>query len=226
MNGEREHANRTTPAGEVLGDAVPTPSTRAQITTADRDAAANELGIPAGLNLRMARAGQFILDGMSTKRALIKAGFATSTASAPKANNLSAERCILEFSRLSGGNNPRNLLSETRAVGLRQIRAFAALPDASLTKGEAVRVIPRLLETMERYHGEKSSAPPVSLDRTFAERAADVIDVVRELQRRGLAAGNENADSRAIESTGALEMKDARRRPELGVGSGSEGPEH
>ncbi len=211
MDSRRKDARRPSrqrkqsPAPPAAGELEPQPESSAGAPAAAKP--------PAGLNIRMARAGCFVLQGMSLKRALIRAGYSESTARKPRRNGLTAERCLIEASKLDKSADPRTLLRESRALAIRQVKALAALPDSRLVDGDPARIIPRILETAERWHGDTPDDPESRSRRDFTRRAADVLELVSELQRRGMMPGHENAGSRDTGPAPAVE--DAR-----GIGPG------
>jgi len=159
------------------------------------DAAKLPVKKPPGLNIRRARAGLFVLQGMSLKQALMKAGYAEVTARAPTANGLTAERCLLEASKLDKSSDPGTMLEAARRLGLRQVRAWLKLGDSRLTDKVGALAIPRLVETIERYHGAADVAAVERESRSFVDRAFTMRAVIEELDKRGMLK-DENAGSR------------------------------
>ncbi len=159
------------------------------------DAAQLPVKKPPGLNIRRARAGLFVLQGMSLKQALLKAGYSEHTARAPKAHGLTAERCLLESSKLDKSSDPGTMLEAARRLGLRQVRAWLDKSDAQLTDKVGALAIPRLVETIERYHGSVDVRAIERESRSFVDRAFTMKAVIEELDKRGMLS-HENAGSR------------------------------
>lgn len=138
------------------------------------------------LNMRKARAGLFILEGMSTAEALIKAGYAPSTAHCPKRNGLTAEQCLLEARALDPSADPMTLVADARRAALRTIRQLLKLPAHLVLDGKNIGAITKLWDTAERYHGRGPIAPPsTNAGVSFTDRAIELKMLLDELERRG-----------------------------------------
>lgn len=148
-----------------------------------------------GVNIRRARAGVFIYEGLSLKQALISAGYSETTASTPTQHGLTAETCLTEAAKLDKRYDPATILRGSRRLTKRLVDAWNAKPDAALTEKVGALAIPRLVETIERYHGAVK-ADDTSESRTFVQRAFIVQETLTELRRRGLLKRTENEDSR------------------------------
>ncbi len=147
------------------------------------------------INIRMARVGLGILNGKSTKQALIAAGYAEATARRPTGNGLTAERCLLEASKLDRSADPGTMLEAARRLQLKQIRAILSAPESQLLDKTLALTIPRITETVERYHGAVDARQSEREDRSFVQRAVIMKACIHELEKRGLLR-DENADSR------------------------------
>lgn len=138
------------------------------------------------VNMRKARAGRYILEGLSTGAALRKAGYAESTSRKPTGNNLTAEHCLRELSALDPSADPMTMLSEARRAGLRAVRALLSLPADQVLDGKNVGAVTKLWETAEKYHGRGAQAPQgAAVAVSFAERAVELAMLIDELRSRG-----------------------------------------
>ena len=104
---------------------------------------------------RMTLAGRYMLDGLSFKEALIRAGYSEQTARCPKANGLSAKRCA-ELALQDGQETlPAALRGSARE--LLQKKLGSALDDpetVSLTAAaRAVETVERVLRPYRREQG-------------------------------------------------------------------------
>ena len=120
-------------------------------------------------NHRKALAGKYMLEGDTQKQALIKAGFAESTAAKPKANGLTADRCIPGALAVEGVEGSQKLIQATRRAYLHKLerisRSDKSIDDIRL--GELARA----LDTIEKYHGAGVGDAAVLDDvRSFADR--------------------------------------------------------
>ena len=136
---------------------------------------------------RMILAGRYMLEGVSFKQALIRAGYSEQTARCPKANGLSAKRCA-ELALQDG----QQTLPATLRLSAREL--FQKKLDAGLDDPETVSLTAaaRAVETVEKVYGhsDENREPDA---RSFADRLRWLHTVAQELQARGIGPTAEQA---------------------------------
>ena len=131
------------------------------------------------INSRKALAGTYLLEGLSLKQALIKAGYAESTASTPKQHGLSAEECLREAGKLDPSADPMTLLASARKLLQRKLE----LADP---RRESLSSVARVTDIAEKHYGRGQYHVVVQAARPFAERALELKLCLDELHRRGI----------------------------------------
>ena len=146
---------------------------------------------------RMILAGRYMLDGNSFKQALIRAGYSEQTARCSKANKLSAKRCI-ELALKDGQQTlPAALRGSARELLQKKLDSALDKPDTvSLTAAA------RATEIVEKAYGGRDDQHGKTTARDFTARLEWLVQVSRELKRRGL--GNE--DETGSPSSGAIDV--------------------
>ena len=131
------------------------------------------------INSRKAMAGKYLLEGLSLKQALIRAGYAESTASTPKQHDLSAEACLREAGKLDPEADPRTLLSCARNTLLQKLQSIDP-------RKESLSSVARVVDIAEKHYrhipGQIDARGPGS----FVQRARAAKVCLDELERRGL----------------------------------------
>jgi hypothetical protein len=174
-----------------------------------------------GVNIRMARAGLFILEGRSVKQALIKAGYSRVTASKPRANGLAAERCLAEAAKLDRSADSRTLVARARRVLARSLDGLVNKTDDQLSVPRQLNATAKVVEVVERYHGRGLETPrDLDVARTLAERVILTKLIVDELLARGAAGPVINVEARG--STNGAPRR-ALKSPEKGSSRPVEG---
>ena len=120
-----------------------------------------------------------MLEGLSLKQSLIRAGYSPNTARTPKQHGLSAEACLQEARKLDPKADPGNLLASARKLLAQKIR----LADP---RKESLSSVARTVDIAEKHykHSEGSARPDEP--RTFAERIYLLKCLIREVERRGM----------------------------------------
>lgn len=123
------------------------------------------------INMRLALTGKYLLEGMSTKQAAIKAGYAESTAIKPKQNGLTVQRSLEELAKLDPDASPAKIL------GLARTRAREALES---THGREMRMvdIARILDVTERAYGAGESLDAFNEARVHVDRTVFMRELV------------------------------------------------
>ena len=133
-------------------------------------------------NIRKAMAGKYLLERLTLKQALIKAGYAESTARTPGQHGLSAEACLREAGKLDPEADPRTLLSCARNTLLQKLRSIDP-------RKESLSAVARTVDVVER-HFRYSGQIEVQGKRSFVERALLMKLCIEELEQRGLLDGD------------------------------------
>ena len=127
---------------------------------------------------RMILAGRYMLDGLSLKQALMKAGYKESTARCPQLNGLNAKQCV-ELALKDGKETlPATLRASARELFQKKLDAGLDDPDTvSLTAAA------RAAETVEKVysHSDENKEPDA---RSFADRLKWMQAVTAALNRR------------------------------------------
>ena len=131
---------------------------------------------------RKAQAGLDIAKGSSVKQALIKAGYAQSTASKPAANGLSASHCLEAAAKEYPDAVPSKLVHLARRAMAGKLRSWIDHP-ANLTKAKGGEVA-RMADVVERWYG--ANEPNNPSDRKFGERLATFAAAYKLAVKRGL----------------------------------------
>ena len=130
---------------------------------------------------RKAQAGLNILNGMGHGEALVKAGYAKATAKNGTANGLGVDRCLEAAAEAYPETLPSDLIQRTRRLFDRKTTQL--LDSDALLKKTRPGEIARMLEVVERYHGERT--PDHSHARSAGERLAFLAGLLEEYKRRG-----------------------------------------
>ena len=128
---------------------------------------------------RLTLAGRYVIEGLSFKQALMKAGYSEQTARCSKANGLSAKRCV-ELALKDGRETlPATLRASARELLQKKLDAAMDDPESvSLTSAA------RATEVVEKVYGHSDEG--IESDaRSFADRLKWLTAVGRELQSRG-----------------------------------------
>ncbi len=125
----------------------------------------------------MILAGRYQLEGLSFKRALMKAGYSESTARCPQLNGLNAKQCV-ELALKDGKETlPATLRASARELLQKKLDAAMDDPESvSLTSAA------RATEVVEKVYGH--SEERIEPARTFAERLKWMQGVTAVLNRR------------------------------------------
>ena len=131
---------------------------------------------------KLADAGLLIANGSSVKQALIKQGYAPSTAAKPKGNGITARACLDAAAIEYPDAVPTKLVNLARRAMGAKLRSWVNEP-AKLTKAKGGEVA-RMADVVERWYGSHEPDDPSS--RRFDHRLAAFADAVEEAKRRGL----------------------------------------
>lgn len=130
---------------------------------------------------RMTLAGSYVIEGLSFKQALIKAGYSEQTARCSKANGLSVKRCIELALKDGKGTLPAALRSSARELLQKKLDAGLDDPDTvSLTAAA------RAAETVEKVYSHSDEGSVQQDARSFADRLKWVVALGDEMRRRGM----------------------------------------
>jgi hypothetical protein len=128
---------------------------------------------------RMILTGRYILDGSSFKQALIRAGYSQQTARCPKANGLSAKRCV-EMALQEGKEAlPATLRQSTRKLLARRVEQALERPE-----GESLTACARALEAVERVFAGSDEPRGDTAPRSLQERTQFIVNLALVLISR------------------------------------------
>ena len=121
---------------------------------------------------RLTLAGRYVLDGLSFKQALIRAGYSDQTARCPKANGLSAKRCV-ELALQEG----KEALPTTLRTSARKLLAQRIDKALERPEGESLTACARAVETVEKVFAGAEEPKRQIAPRSFEDRMEFVLNL-------------------------------------------------
>lgn len=133
------------------------------LTAKDPGGKLTPMPAPQELDTRKALAGIGLLQGKTSKDALIDVGYSPSTARNPKRNGLSEAQCLAEAAKLDPSVSPANLLYLGRQRLLERLTSFNG-------SGATISEIAKLTDVLERAYGAREPIDALGESRDTADR--------------------------------------------------------
>ena len=135
------------------------------------------------LNHRRALAGKYILENPSCtlKEALMRAGYAETTALKPTANGLTADRCLAELKKLAPHVDPATAVEDGLAT-LQMKLAQCTYDEDSLRKANLGQLA-RCVEVLNRWYGDRIPKTPDN-GGDFIDKVEWLANIVGEIKAR------------------------------------------
>lgn len=147
------------------------------------------------VNYKKARVGLQILAGdtRSQREKLVEAGYALSSAKAPKNNGIDSDRCVEEALKLDLKGDPATILRLARECLQEKLQSSSMMEERSPE-------IARTLDIAEKWFGDREVAPKPGRSTVNITRIQSVQLVLIEARERGLIALDPRLDGRVIEA--------------------------
>ena len=148
--------------------------------------------------IRRAKAGLAILEGASTRQALLRAGYAPSTASRPAEHGLGADRCVAAARKQYPLEEPGKLVSLSRQLLARRLELALGVQERSakgkLKRLEAVAVgeAVKSAALIEQWYGGHDGDTAADA-RRFVDRLTWIECLGAELRRRSVVSSDGDA---------------------------------